>query len=468
MDKVDETSQDVNNLYNLTTSLAISLSYHQIVLYIRSVLANLWVSLSYIIKVSTHTMDYIDTATTGTFSPHILPIMDLKKVLSHIEETLPSTLHLPVSSEDTLHFCYLHTHVLIANKQFLLINVPIQDQSQQLTIYKIFTLDIQHGNFTAHYDVNTKCLRITQDDTMAVEISQQQFRICQEANGQFCTIPTPFQPLANHPSCISMPSQLAPNVWILTTAPSVATATITLTCPGETTQFIAVKRPIHLLHLPTACSATSPNFHLHPHYEGPPLEINISLDMANLNMINISSVNFQIWQHLEKHWNESQLLHLASIPSVPIGQLYHHLAKGFEHITPLLPEKSTGDTDSILTLFSDTGVYVIAIGLLISAGLGIFCYYFLWCQPARLACWPLTPGTMQYTSVDDDVEAATIYRCDSKASQPIRPHENHGLHMELIPTWMESWCKQQMKSLVVPAQGSLANMTKIQGTQQYM
>ena len=41
MDKVDETSHDVNNLYNLTTSLATSLGYHQPVLYIRSVLANL-------------------------------------------------------------------------------------------------------------------------------------------------------------------------------------------------------------------------------------------------------------------------------------------------------------------------------------------------------------------------------------------------------------------------------------------
>ena len=108
-------------------------------------------------------MDYIDAATTGTLSPHILPIMDLQKMLSHIEETLPSTLHLPVSSEDTLHFYrYLHMHVLIANKQFLLlIDVPIQDQSQQLSIYKIFTLDIPHGNFTACYDINTHYLGIT-------------------------------------------------------------------------------------------------------------------------------------------------------------------------------------------------------------------------------------------------------------------------------------------------------------------
>ena len=51
-----------------------------------------------------HTMDYVNAATTGTLSPHILPITDLKKMLSHIEETLPPTLHVPVSSEDTLHF----------------------------------------------------------------------------------------------------------------------------------------------------------------------------------------------------------------------------------------------------------------------------------------------------------------------------------------------------------------------------
>ena len=68
IDKMDETSKNVNNLYNLTTSLATSLSYHQIILYIRSVLANLQDSLSYIIKVSTHTMEYTDAATTGTLS----------------------------------------------------------------------------------------------------------------------------------------------------------------------------------------------------------------------------------------------------------------------------------------------------------------------------------------------------------------------------------------------------------------
>ena len=79
-----------------------------------------------------------------------------------------------------------------------------------------------------------------------------------------------------------------------------------------------------------------------------------------------------------------------------------------------------------------------ALGSLIPAELGIFCCYFFWCQPARLACQPLQPGTMQYTIVDDDVEAAPIYRCGSKVQSPTRPCENHGLHMEHITTWMES------------------------------
>ena len=64
---------------------------------------------------------------------------------------------------------------------------------------------------------------------------------------------------------------------------------------------------------------------------------------------------------------------------------------------------------------------------------------------------------MQYTFVDDDVDAAPIYRCNGKASQPTRPHKNHGLHMDHISTWTESQCKHQMQSLVVPVQGSLAN-----------
>ena len=116
IDAVCTTPQDINNLYNLTTSLATSINFNQMVLHIRSVFANLWDSLHYIRTVSTHTMEYINAATSGTLSPHVLPIIDLQKMLQHIADTPPPTLHLPILPEDTLHFYrYLHTHVLIEN-----------------------------------------------------------------------------------------------------------------------------------------------------------------------------------------------------------------------------------------------------------------------------------------------------------------------------------------------------------------
>ena len=70
-------------------------------------------------------------------------------------------------------------------------------------------------------------------------------------------------------------------------------------------------------------------------------------------------------------------------------------------------------------------------------------------------CQPLQPGNMQYIIVDDDVEVAPIYRCNGKDPQPMRPCENHGLATGYLPTWPESQCKQQSKSLGVPAQESL-------------
>ena len=39
--------------------------------------------------------------------------------------------------------------------------------------------------------------------TKVVEISEQQFITCQQANGQLCSINIPLQPLANPPSCIA-------------------------------------------------------------------------------------------------------------------------------------------------------------------------------------------------------------------------------------------------------------------------
>ena len=156
-------------------------------------------------------------------------------------------------------------------------------------------------------------------------------------------------------------------------------AGIPLICPNQAPKSISVQKSIHVLHLPPACSATSQHFHLPPHYENHQIIINISLNIANLNTMNILSPEFHKWQHLENHWNKTQLHKLADKPTVSVAHLYKHMINNNGPILPFnLADESIDDTASIWTLFSHTGIYLMAIGLLIPAGLGIFCY-FCWC-----------------------------------------------------------------------------------------
>ena len=154
---------------------------------------------------------------------------------------------------------------------------------------------------------------------------------------------------------------------------------------------IPIQKPIHILKLPMACSATSPDFYLPPRYETPTLDVNISLNIANLHMINISAQDFYKWQHLGSNRSDMQLQHLTTIPSIPVHKIYQLLLNNTLPIIPFDTE-STENTDSIWTLFAHLGIYVSAIGSLIPVGIGLFCCYYFWCQPARLACQPIQPG----------------------------------------------------------------------------
>ena len=153
MEAVERTHHDITTLDNIMSSLYTCLNYQQIILQICSILANLRDSLYYMRQVAMQSMDYIDAATTGILPPHVLPVEDIQKMLTHIEEVLTSTTHLEVSSDGTLNsYRYLCTHVLIADEEFLLlIDVPIQDPAQDLKIYQIFNLIIPHRNLSAHY-----------------------------------------------------------------------------------------------------------------------------------------------------------------------------------------------------------------------------------------------------------------------------------------------------------------------------
>ena len=241
---------------------------------------------------------------------------------------------------------------------------------------------------------------------------EQQFTSCQQANGQICKIDAPFQPLTNPPLYITaiyaknkagiecgcsiqirntcrttFPRPITSNLWILTSTTKSNPAEVTLICPDQAPKSIKVQPPIHVLCLPPACSATSQYFHLPPCYENDQLMINISLNTTNLNAVNISSPEFWVWQHLEDHWNKTQLHKLADVPTVLVAHLYKHMIDNNRPILLFnLADKSIDDTGSMWTLYSHTGIYIMAIGLLIPAGQGIFFCYFFWCQPAILVC----------------------------------------------------------------------------------
>ena len=155
-------------------------------------------------QVARYTIDSINAAMTNILSPNVLPVEELKNMLRHIRSQLPSTVHLPTSLDDTLHFYwYVKTHVLIADKQFLLlINVPIQDRVQQLQIYEIFNLPVPQCKISAHHKINSKYIGVKYDETQAVVITKQQYLICLHVNGQFCKIDA-HSTLTNPPSCIA-------------------------------------------------------------------------------------------------------------------------------------------------------------------------------------------------------------------------------------------------------------------------
>ena len=214
-----------------------------------------------------------------------------------------------------------------------------------------------------------------------------------------------------------------------------------------------------------ACSATSANFYLPPRYETPVLNVNVSLDWANIRAINITALHFRVWQHVGSNHSDLDLLHLTTLPSILVHHIYEHLLNSSQCLTPF-NIKPSEDSDTFWSLFSHPGIYVSALGSVLPVGVILFCCYYFWCWPATPVHRPLQSGKMQYAIVDDNVEDAPIYRCEGKALKPTRPCKNHGLAMECLPTRSESHQKPQSKSFAVPAHGSLVKSPKIQGMQE--
>ena len=203
--ELTKSNKDIRALFNITNQLATQVQVQNIMLHLQAMLANLRDCLHFMMQLANHILEYIDTVTTGTLTPHLIPVPDLQKMLYQIESELPPNMHLPIPSSDPLHFYrYLQSHVLVEESQFLLlIDVPIQDRALQIQIYKIINLPVPVGNYSMRYTIDNKYLDVTYDRTKAMDIPEDQFKLCKEANGQFFPLMTPLQPLTNPPSCVA-------------------------------------------------------------------------------------------------------------------------------------------------------------------------------------------------------------------------------------------------------------------------
>ena len=292
--ELTKSNKDIRALFNITNQLATQVQVQNIVLHLRAMLANLRDCLHFMKQLANHVLEYIDTATTGILTPHLIPVLDLQQMLYRIVSELPPNMHLPIPSSDPLHFYrYLQMHVLVEENQFLLlIDVPIQDRAQQIKIYQIINLPVPVGNYSMRYTMETKYLGVTYNRTKAMDIPEE----------QFCPLLTPLQPLTNPSSWVAalytknsrkidclyelttkaqpeiyLPIPLTPNVLAIISSPFRQQPPVTVICPTKPATLIHISLPIHVLKLEPACSATSQHFHLPPKYEDTHITMNFSI-----------------------------------------------------------------------------------------------------------------------------------------------------------------------------------------------
>ena len=130
----------------------------------------------------------------------------MKDVVTDIRHPTIYMLHLPVSPDDTLHFYrYLCTHVLITSKQFFTTDwsYPFRmgcDKSPFISFHP----EHPTQKFSACYYINTKYLGITKDENHGSGTFHHPDSSLPSSKWTILgSITTPFEPLANPPSCIS-------------------------------------------------------------------------------------------------------------------------------------------------------------------------------------------------------------------------------------------------------------------------
>ena len=79
--------------------------------------------------------------------------------------------------------------------------------------------------------------------------------------------------------------------------------------------------------------------------------MNVSLDTANINAINISTLDFRIWQHFSRNWTQPHIQELTKAPEVPVTQIYRDMINTSESVHSFTIKDNDKDSSLIWTIF---------------------------------------------------------------------------------------------------------------------
>ena len=76
--------------------------------------------------------------------------------------------------------------------------------------------------------------------------------------------------------------------------------------------------------------------------------MNVSIDTTNINAVNISTLDFRIWQHFSRNWTQPPLKKLINVSEVPVTQLYRDMINASELIHPFTIKYDDEEDSSLI------------------------------------------------------------------------------------------------------------------------
>ena len=92
--------------------------------------------------------------------------------------------------------------------------------------------------------------------------------------------------------------------------------------------------------------------------------MNVSLDTANINAINISTLDFRTWQHYSRIWTQPHLQKLTNIPEVLVAQLYRDTINASEPIHSFTIKENDEASSLKWTILKHPGSYIRTISII--------------------------------------------------------------------------------------------------------